>query len=59
MPRLLHIFEVASEIKMGISFVYNEINEGRLPYVQFGKARGKRVRREDLDKYIKEREVKE
>lgn len=42
--------EVAELLKLSLSMVYKLLREGDLPHVRIGRSR--RIRREDLEKYI-------
>ena len=48
--RLLSVQEVAEQLGMGKSWVYNQIRSGELPSVQLGGT--VKIKREDLERYI-------
>ena len=48
----LTIPEAADYIRVTRQTIYNLINEGRLPYFEIPGVRGKRIKREDLDKLL-------
>ena len=57
-PRpLLRVGDVAKHIAMSKAFVYSEISAGRLPSVLLGRS-SPRVRPEDLEAYLRAREVR-
>ena len=50
---LLTVDEVATRLKMTRKGVYDLMRAGRLPYVQIGLQRGRRIRRSVLDAFLK------
>lgn len=59
--KLLLVTEAAQTLNASISHVYGLMKSGRLPYVRIGIGRqgGKRIRKEDLDRFIEENLVME
>ena len=55
---LMKVAEVASFLNVSESAVYKWIDERRLPYVDLGHARGRRLirfRPEDIDRFVEEK----
>jgi len=52
-PLLLKPAEAAAHLRVNVRTVYRLINDGQLPKVHIGEARATRIRRADLDAYIK------
>lgn len=51
----LTVMEVAELLALSRSFIYSLINRGEIPAVKIG--RSKRVRREDIDNFIRSRTI--
>jgi excisionase family DNA binding protein len=51
---LLKPAEAAAHLRVNVRTVYRLINDGHLPKVHIGEARATRIRRSDLDAYIKQ-----
>ena len=51
---LLTVEEVARTLKVTRKAVYDLMRANRLPYVQIGISRGRRIRRSVLDSFLKE-----
>lgn len=49
---LMTIDEVAARLRMTRKGVYDLMRAGRLPYVQIGIQRGRRIRRSVLDRFL-------
>lgn len=50
---LLTVEEVAGIMKVTRKAVYDMMRAGRLPYVQLGVMRGRRIRRSDLELFVR------
>ena len=50
---LLTVEEVARTLKVTRKAVYDMMRANRLPYVQLGIARGRRIRRSDLESFVR------
>lgn len=50
---LLTVMEVARTLKVTRKAVYDMMRSGRLPYVQLGISRGRRIRKSVLESFLK------
>lgn len=55
-PRLLKVKEVAEQLRVSRSFVYDLVEKRKIPYHRVGKGRGAiRISDEDVAMFVKER----
>ena len=51
--QLLTVEEVANILRLSKASIYNKINEGEITYVDIGSRKARRIRRSDLDEFIR------